>query len=299
LGNFAKGYGEVPPIRLLIALRDKPLLSLYSDFLSRDGFEVVAAPDGLWCVNLLHGFVPDLVVVDPALPWGGGDGLVAWIREECHLPQVPVLALATRSNQAPLPPSTFPVDLYLHAPPSPELLAKTLRGLLRIRVQEDPAAPNDPERTREQLKSLAELSYESARKDEPSEVVEAGPKFAKLAEPMEEEPGLESNVITRSARRRELAFGLLKDCQVGTILAALDLIDPMVLLMERIVILLERARDLKSNTDFERQREELEKEARQIMGEVDSLKVLGHVFEHGMAELLSNPRLKAATKAEG
>src|SRR4029077_10579914 len=129
--------------------------------------------------------------------------------------------------------------------------------------------------------------------------VEAGPKFAKLAEQMEEEPGLESNVITRSARRRELAFGLLKDCQVGTVLAALDLIDPMVLLMERIVNLLERARDLKSNTDFERQREELEKEARQIVGEVDDWKVLGQGLEQGMAELLSKPRLKAATKAKG
>ena len=55
--------------RLLIALNEKSLLRLYCDFLSRKGYEVAEATDGLWCMNILQNFAPDLVVVDPALPW--------------------------------------------------------------------------------------------------------------------------------------------------------------------------------------------------------------------------------------
>jgi DNA-binding response OmpR family regulator len=116
--------------KLLIALKDKSLLRLYCDFLSRMGYEVAEAMDGLRCMNILQNFAPDLVVVDPALPWGGGEGVVAWMREECNLPDVPILALNTRSSQAPIFFVTIPVDMYLQTPPAPEQLAKAVRWLL-------------------------------------------------------------------------------------------------------------------------------------------------------------------------
>jgi hypothetical protein len=68
-------------------------------------------------------------------------------------------------------------------------------------------------------------------------------------------------------------------------------------LKSQIAAFLEKAADLKKETDFEQQRKALEKEAKDITGEVDNLKLLNHVLEQGMAELLSNPRLEAAIKA--
>jgi hypothetical protein len=46
--------------------------------------------------------------------------------------------------------------------------------------------------------------------------------------------------------------------------------------------------------DFEKKKPDLEKEARQIVGEPDALKVLQHSIEQSLAELLANPRLPAA-----
>ena len=49
--------------------------------------------------------------------------------------------------------------------------------------------------------------------------------------------------------------------------------------------------------EFKKERPELEKTARQIVGEVGPLDVLRHAVERSLADLLSNPRLAAAIDA--
>jgi hypothetical protein len=66
---------------------------------------------------------------------------------------------------------------------------------------------------------------------------------------------------------------------------------------EQITALLGRASQ-KTVAQFAKERQSLEEAAKSIAGEVNSLDVVAHVLEQGMAELLSNPRLEAAIKIQ-
>jgi two-component system cell cycle response regulator DivK len=134
----------VSPTRVMLAMANKPLLSAYCKLLACDGFEVTTATDGLWCMSLLRSFTPDVLVIDPALPWGGGDGVVAWIREDRALAQVPVLAFPTQAIPLRQLTPPFRADLYLARPPSAEVLARTLRWLVEVRAgRAEGSSPND------------------------------------------------------------------------------------------------------------------------------------------------------------
>ena len=65
------------PIRVLLADPDRSLTAVYRKPLSREGFEVVAAFSGLECVARLREQVPDVLVLEPQLPWGGGEGILS------------------------------------------------------------------------------------------------------------------------------------------------------------------------------------------------------------------------------
>jgi len=135
----------VSSTRVMLAMAHKPLLSAYCKLLACDGFEVTTATDGLWCMSLLRSFAPDVLVIDPALPWGGGDGVVAWMGEDHALAQVPVLAFPTQPIplRQSMPP--FRADLYLARPPSAEVLARTLRWLVEARAGRAERSPPDDE----------------------------------------------------------------------------------------------------------------------------------------------------------
>ena len=85
--------------RVLIADRDETLLNAYREYLLRDGFDVVTAMDGLDCVAKLRSFVPDLLVLDPELPWGRGDGVLAVMHEDADVPVVPVMVLSANYGE--------------------------------------------------------------------------------------------------------------------------------------------------------------------------------------------------------
>ena len=68
-------------MRVLIADSDPALLASYRDFLVRQGFEVALARDGLDCLAQLRSTFPDVLVLEPELPWGQGDGVLALMEE--------------------------------------------------------------------------------------------------------------------------------------------------------------------------------------------------------------------------
>jgi CheY-like chemotaxis protein len=67
---------------VLFADADRELRDACRQFLSRHGFQVDAAADGLECLAKLRRTVPDLLILDLELPWGGGDGVLGLLREE-------------------------------------------------------------------------------------------------------------------------------------------------------------------------------------------------------------------------
>ncbi len=67
---------------VLIADSDAELCELYQQFLGERGYDVAMATDGLDCLEKLRRVRPAALVLDLGLPWGGGDGVLARLREE-------------------------------------------------------------------------------------------------------------------------------------------------------------------------------------------------------------------------
>lgn len=80
---------------VLIAESDADLRDIYQGFLHDRGFVVEAASDGLDCVRMLRAARPAVLVLDLELPWGGGDGVLSWLREESLMSDVAVVLTAT------------------------------------------------------------------------------------------------------------------------------------------------------------------------------------------------------------
>ncbi len=99
--------------------------------LLREGFELGTAVDGLECVAQLRERVPDALVLEPHMPWGGGDGVLAIMAESPDLATVPVMILTScRDPQVLKGLERFPIGDYHVKTLTPDRLAGRLRGLL-------------------------------------------------------------------------------------------------------------------------------------------------------------------------
>jgi DNA-binding response OmpR family regulator len=114
-------------VRVLIADRDEFLLATYREHLSRHGAIVATATTGLTCIDRLRDFTPDVLVLDPAILWGGGDGVLAMMHEEPEIRPASVLLLADGGNRTLLYRlASFRVDDYQSKPVSPRRLMERI-----------------------------------------------------------------------------------------------------------------------------------------------------------------------------
>lgn len=119
------------PIRVVMADPDESLHSVYGKRLAEEGFTVAAAFNGLECVARLREGVPDVLVLEPQLPWGGGDGVLAMMGEVPELAKVPVMVLTSCRDPRLLESVwRFPVSDYQLKPLAPDRLAGRLRTIL-------------------------------------------------------------------------------------------------------------------------------------------------------------------------
>jgi DNA-binding response OmpR family regulator len=91
---FAENENLMKPA-ILIAERDPDLCDFYQRFLSKRGYLAETAADGLDCLKKARTLKPDVLVLDLELHWGGGDGVLAWLREESALSTVAVILTAS------------------------------------------------------------------------------------------------------------------------------------------------------------------------------------------------------------
>ena len=118
-------------IRVLMADPDVSLPSVYREPLLRAGFELRTAASGLECVARLRECVPDVLVLEPHMPWGGGDGVLAIMGEVPHFATIPVMVLTScRDPHVLNRVARFPISDYHIKPLSPDRLAEKLRTLL-------------------------------------------------------------------------------------------------------------------------------------------------------------------------
>ena len=86
---------------VLIADADPELCDLYRRFFSHHAWQVRVAEDGLDCWAQLRQFVPQLLILDVTLPWGGADGLHAVMRDDPDLARVPVILTSAEASPKP------------------------------------------------------------------------------------------------------------------------------------------------------------------------------------------------------
>jgi carbon storage regulator len=120
------------PLRVLVADPDEYQMGCYREHLGRSGAVVATAPTALACVDRLRDFAPDVLVLRPALLWGGADGVLAVMHEEPALRPAAVLLLTQGSDRSLLYGlSRFKVDDYQTKSLSPRELLERIRELCR------------------------------------------------------------------------------------------------------------------------------------------------------------------------
>jgi DNA-binding NtrC family response regulator len=110
--------------RILLADQDEQVLADYHAYFNKHGYEVVTCRDGVSCADALRNRSADVMVLDPDLPWGSGDGVLA-LMGEGDLPSVPVILLAAPSPRR-FPSGRFPIRAFLTKPVMPDHLEETI-----------------------------------------------------------------------------------------------------------------------------------------------------------------------------
>ena len=126
---------------LLIAESDVELCGLYRKYLGGLGYEVETAADGLDCMEKVDRLRPDVLLLDLELRWGGGDGVLAWLREEA-VSGVTVVLTATAGSPADFAAHIKPpVIEFLPKPFSLAALQKTVHSAVGNNRHEEPFTP--------------------------------------------------------------------------------------------------------------------------------------------------------------
>jgi DNA-binding response OmpR family regulator len=139
---------DTEPSRLLVVDDDAGLRSLLTQYLAREGFEVVAVPDGAAMDTWLANHTVDLVVLDLMLPGEDGLSLARRLRARG---QIPIVMLSARGEDVDrIVGLEVGADDYLAKPFNPRELLARIRAVLRRR-----ACPTEEERRAEAGRTYA------------------------------------------------------------------------------------------------------------------------------------------------
>lgn len=124
------------PYRVLIADPDESLVESYRDHLERQGFIVETATNTLDCLEKLQDFAPEVLVLEPCIPGGGGDSILAKMRDDANIPHVPVIVLTYGRDQGVLYRlARFDIQDYRIKPLSPKRLEERIRAIAHQAMQ--------------------------------------------------------------------------------------------------------------------------------------------------------------------
>ena len=119
-------------VRILIADPDEYLLASYGEHLRQRGATVVTATTGLECMERIRDSVPDVLILEPVLLWGGGEGVLALMQEYPEIrPAFVILLTQSRNRSLQYRLSSFDIDDYQNKPLTGKRLAERISRLLR------------------------------------------------------------------------------------------------------------------------------------------------------------------------
>jgi DNA-binding response OmpR family regulator len=85
-------------MRVLLAGPDHAFLEVTQSFLWDFGHEAEIASDGIDCISILREFLPDVLVLDRDLLWGGSDGVLALMADDSLLSETAVVLMGEESD---------------------------------------------------------------------------------------------------------------------------------------------------------------------------------------------------------
>jgi len=121
--------------KVLVADDDVKTVELVKLYLSRDGYRVLTAYDGLEALRQARQSRPDLIVLDIMLPGMDGLEITRTLRAESDVPIIMLTAKTTEQDR--LTGLSLGADDYVIKPFSPKELAARVRAVLR-RLPEEP-----------------------------------------------------------------------------------------------------------------------------------------------------------------
>ncbi len=130
-GDLDKGETKMS-VRILIVDPDKYLLASYGESLRQLGATVVTATTGLECMQRIRDSVPDVLILEPVLLWGGGEGILALMQEYPEIrPAFVIILTQIRNRSLQYRLSSFDIDDYQNKPLTGKHLAERISRLLR------------------------------------------------------------------------------------------------------------------------------------------------------------------------
>ena len=120
---------------VLFADGDRDQREIFGEFLSSRGMQVETASDGLECIAKVRAAPPDVLILDAELLWGGGDGVLDWLRKERCRDQIPVILTATAGVAPVIEP---PIVAFLPKPFALGPLLEKVRAMLPAKQVESP-----------------------------------------------------------------------------------------------------------------------------------------------------------------
>ncbi|HMA41723.1 MAG TPA: response regulator [Gemmatimonadales bacterium] len=116
---------------VLIADDDQVTVQLVSSVLKANGYDVRAAYDSLQAVTLALRDPPDAIILDIAMPAGGGWSVLERLKASSKTRAIPVVVLTALTDpQLPARARALGADAFLVKPVAPNELRSTLERLL-------------------------------------------------------------------------------------------------------------------------------------------------------------------------
>tara|TARA_B100001123_G_C15320446_1_gene1027706 strand:+ start:2262 stop:3002 length:741 start_codon:yes stop_codon:yes gene_type:complete len=124
------------PQKILVVEDEPDIAALVAYQLTRNGFRVETALDGLEALKIVERGIPDLIILDRMLPGISGDEVLSSLKNEPETSEIPVLVLTAKKEQKQkIIGLELGADDYLTKPFSPQELVLRVRAILR-RTQE-------------------------------------------------------------------------------------------------------------------------------------------------------------------
>jgi carbon storage regulator len=121
-------------VRILIADPDEYLLTSYGEHLRQLGATVATATTGLECMERIRDSVPDVLILEPTMLWGGGEGVLALMQEYPEIrPTFVILLTQSRNRSLQYRLSLYDIDDYQSKPLTGKRLAERITRVLRPR----------------------------------------------------------------------------------------------------------------------------------------------------------------------